>query len=93
LYYLGRLGATPVGTLKVYRWGTKAGIYAFGVLPAYRGQGLGRAILMQTLAALPAAGMTRFALEVETDNVTAIRLYESAGFVATTTYGYYKLAL
>ncbi|HUS14402.1 MAG TPA: GNAT family N-acetyltransferase [Chloroflexia bacterium] len=90
-YYLGRLGDTPVGALKVYHWGTKAGIYAFGVLPAYRGQGLGRAILMQTLALLPAEGMTRFALEVETDNTPAVRLYESTGFVTLTTYGYYKL--
>ena len=92
-YYLARLGEIPVGSLKVYTTPPRAGIYAFGVVPAHRRRGFGRQILLQVIALLGAAGCSRVWLEVDTNNVSAYALYRSAGFCETTTYGYYRLNL
>ncbi len=92
-FYIARLEQTPIATLKTLDMGTKIGIYAFGVLPEYRGRGLGKQTLTQAIKSLIAENWTRFALEVETENANAFGLYNSCGFKVTTTYGYYKLAL
>jgi ribosomal protein S18 acetylase RimI-like enzyme len=58
-----------VSSLKVYPSGRDAaGIYAFGVLPAYRGQGIGQETLTEVCLQLLAEGRTRIALEAETTN-------------------------
>lgn len=52
----------------------------------YRGQGLARSLLCQSLAALRDAGMQEAALSVHTENRTgAYQLYESVGFVVERT--------
>lgn len=56
------------------------GTVGMGVLPAYRGKGLGRRLLSACLAKATAQGMTRIELEVRADNERAIRLYEGLGF-------------
>ena len=48
---------------------------------AYRGRGLGRALIETTLAAAWAFGFRRVELKARADNVKAIALYESVGFV------------
>ena len=53
-------------------------IHTVGVDPAYQGQGIGRRMMAELLEY--ASGGTVF-LEVRTDNVAAISLYESLGFV------------
>jgi ribosomal protein S18 acetylase RimI-like enzyme len=92
-YYVAHLGEFPVGSLKVYTIPPRAGIYAFGVAPAYRRRGIGRQILLQVIARLGAEGYVHIWLEVDTDNVPAQALYRSAGLRVTTTYGYYRLDL
>ncbi|HUS14168.1 MAG TPA: GNAT family N-acetyltransferase [Chloroflexia bacterium] len=49
-------------------------------LPGYRGQGLGRAMLLTGLRVLQAASMDTATLGTDSDNAPAIRLYESVGF-------------
>lgn len=49
------------------------------VAPAWRGRGLGRALLLTSLGAFHDNGVPRAALGVHGDNERAIRLYESAG--------------
>ena len=56
------------------------GTLGMGVLPAYRGQGIGRRLLQACIAKAWAKGMTRIELAVRADNRRAIRLYESMGF-------------
>lgn len=55
----------------------EAEVQTIGVHPVAQRTGLGRALLNDLLAA---AGGRRVLLEVRTDNVPAIGLYESAGF-------------
>ena len=57
------------------------GVLGVGLLPAWRAQGVGAALLARTLEAAEAAGMTRVELEVFASNTRAIRLFEGAGFV------------
>ena len=52
-----------------------------GVLPDYRGAGLGRRLLVETLDAARALGIERVELEVFASNAAAIALYRKIGFV------------
>ncbi len=55
-------------------------IQNLGVVPAYRGRGLGRALLLQALHGFVRAGLGRALLEVTAQNTAAIRLYRRLGF-------------
>ena len=92
-FYLGLREDAPVSSLKVIFMDGKAAIYAFGVLPQYRGRGLGRQVLLRLFETLRPEGWMRFMLEVEPDNAAALALYRGLGFRMTTTYGYYLLDL
>lgn len=56
------------------------GSLGMGVLPAYRGRGIGRRLLGACIAKAWAQGITRIELEVRVDNERAIGLYRSLGF-------------
>ncbi len=69
------------------------GIYGLGVLPEHRKKGLGRAILTMAVQWLKGAGAQEVMLQVVTDNLNALRLYESCGFETTSVMEYYGLPL
>lgn len=71
--------ATVQGLLDAGRFG---GIQNLGVLPEWRGLGIGRAILLKALAGFAAAGVRRAFLEVTAKNELAVRLYRQIGFRA-----------
>jgi ribosomal protein S18 acetylase RimI-like enzyme len=58
------------------------GIQNLGVVPEYRGLGLGRALLLKALAGFAAVGVPRAFLEVTATNQPAVRMYRSVGFRA-----------
>jgi ribosomal protein S18 acetylase RimI-like enzyme len=58
------------------------GVLGMGLLPAFRGQGIGRRLLEGTLEAARGNGLTRVELTVREDNSGAIALYEKVGFAA-----------
>jgi ribosomal protein S18 acetylase RimI-like enzyme len=51
-----------------------------GLLPEYRGRGLGRRLAVQAIEAARAASMERIELEVFASNTKAMALYEAIGF-------------
>jgi ribosomal protein S18 acetylase RimI-like enzyme len=51
-----------------------------GVVPVYRGLGLGRALVRRALAGFSHAGLRRAYLEVTAENCGAVRLYREVGF-------------
>jgi ribosomal protein S18 acetylase RimI-like enzyme len=55
-------------------------VLGMGLLPAFRGQGIGRRLLRQTLDAARANGLSRVELRVREDNANAIALYREMGF-------------
>ncbi|ARQ58857.1 UNVERIFIED_ORG: RimJ/RimL family protein N-acetyltransferase [Rhizobium etli] len=56
------------------------GSLGMGILPAYRGKGLGRRLIETTLKGAQEAGLLRVELDVHEDNSRAIALYEKVGF-------------
>jgi ribosomal-protein-alanine N-acetyltransferase len=81
-YVAARIAGTTVGYAGIARLGSRKPfeyeVHTIGVDPAYQGRGVGRALLDNLLAF--ADGGDVF-LEVRTDNVAAIGLYERNGFV------------
>ena len=57
------------------------GTLGMGLLPAWRGRGVGRRLLEATVAKARCEGFKRIELDVYADNPRAIALYEKAGFV------------
>jgi ribosomal protein S18 acetylase RimI-like enzyme len=74
---VGWCNVTPLSTEGMRH----VGRLAMGLLPAYRGQGLGRRLLEETLACAFAKGLRRIELEVFASNLPAVRLYVRAGFL------------
>jgi L-amino acid N-acyltransferase YncA len=56
------------------------GTLGMGLLPKYRGQGIGRKLMERALDAALAFGFTRIELTVREANVNAIALYKNFGF-------------
>lgn len=56
------------------------GSLGMGLLPAWRGQGIGARLLQACIHKAWAKGLTRIELAARADNARAIRLYERLGF-------------
>ncbi|MGY4475961.1 N-acetyltransferase family protein [Bradyrhizobium sp. USDA 3364] len=56
------------------------GVLGMGLLPAFRGQGLGLRLIQQALAASKRFGFRRVELTVRAENANAVALYRKAGF-------------
>ncbi|OBF42217.1 ribosomal-protein-alanine N-acetyltransferase [Mycobacterium sp. ACS1612] len=81
---VGYAGISRLGRKKPYEYE----IHTIGVDPAYQGQGIGRRMMTELL---DYASDGKIYLEVRTDNVPAIALYESLGFVNVgLRRGYYR---
>jgi ribosomal protein S18 acetylase RimI-like enzyme len=74
-------GDAYVGTVQGVgdRIGT-GGIQNLGIIPAYRGKGLGAALLLQALHGFRQSGLAKASLEVTAQNETAIQMYRHYGF-------------
>ena len=57
-----------------------AGVLGMGLLPEFRGQGLGGRLIRQTLAAARVFRLNRVELSVRENNAGAIALYKRVGF-------------
>jgi GNAT superfamily N-acetyltransferase len=70
-----------VGTVQgVVDYGPIGAIQNLGVIPAFRGMGLGRALVRRALAGFHLAGLRRAYLEVTAENNAAVQLYRALGF-------------
>ena len=91
--YLAEAAGQVIGKVHLQLLSGLGGIYGLGVLPEFRGRGLGRAVLIAGVERLKAEGAEKVMLQVETRNHNALRLYESCGFETTSVMGYYALSL
>ncbi len=79
--WVARRDGRPVGWVVSRLFGGGRGwIAQLAVARAARGLGIGRALLLHSLAELRARGATSFALGVQGENENAIGLYRSVGF-------------
>jgi mycothiol synthase len=80
------VGVAPDGTIAAYVNGwldpvNQIGDFGpVGARPAYRRHGLTRAVLLEGLRRMQAAGMDRVCVSTGVSNTPALRLYESVGF-------------
>lgn len=75
---------TIQGLIQTGQWGAVQNV---GIAPEHRGRGLGRALVLRSLAGFQTAGVSRVYLDVTARNSTAVGLYRSIGFrLARTTY-------
>jgi mycothiol synthase len=70
----------PAGFCRISQRDDSGDIEFIGVLPKYRGHGLGRELLRWGLSALRSRGARTIHLSVEADNEFALGLYERTGF-------------
>ena len=57
-----------------------SGVLGVGLVPPFRGQGLGKRLIAQALAAARSSGLQRVELTVRQNNANAIALYRQFGF-------------
>lgn len=91
--YFAICGEQVIGKVHLQLIAGVGGIYGLGVLPQFRGKGFGRAVLLCAVEQLKKAGAKDIMLQVATGNANALHLYESCGFVTTSTMDYFELAL
>jgi mycothiol synthase len=84
-------GEKLIGTTRLLTTARRSMIYGFVVDRALRGQGHGRSMMQATLKLLQERRVEEVGLEVEPENVPAVRLYRSFGFRVVTTYRYMRL--
>ncbi len=78
--------AEDCGTIQTVKVSEQlASIQNVGVAPDHRGQGLGRALVLQCLTGCREQGFQRVALEVTAGNLAAVNLYRRVGFHVTRT--------
>jgi len=70
----------PEAIALIARRGDSARIAAFAIRPAWRGQGLGKQLMLSLIADLKAEGVQQLSLEVISENLHGLALYRSLGF-------------
>jgi ribosomal protein S18 acetylase RimI-like enzyme len=90
--WVARRDRRPVGWVagRVFSDG-RGWIEQLAVARSSRGQGLGRALLLHSLAELRSRGATSFALGVQGENANASRLYRDIGFEVTREWRVYGM--
>jgi ribosomal protein S18 acetylase RimI-like enzyme len=74
---VGWCDVLPNRTRVIY---SHCGTLGVGLLPEFRGKGIGRQLMRRTIDAAFAFGLTRIELTVREENANAIALYKSLGF-------------
>jgi ribosomal protein S18 acetylase RimI-like enzyme len=90
-FYVAKVNGETIGTINVDMIDGDPYIYGFVIRPEYRRYGYGRQMLARTIEELIAARPQPVYLEVEIDNIPALALYRSFGFVVAHVYEYYRL--
>ncbi len=79
-YTMGRI-VSGTSCFSHFRRVKKGHTISIAVLPQYRRMGIGKRLLLESVANMKAAGATEAYLEVRVSNDTAIQLYQKLGYV------------
>ena len=85
--FLAEWGGVPVGTVATCRFGTVAWVAMMLVAEAYRGRGIGRALMTEALEGLDSRGVRSVRLDA---TPRGRPMYESLGFVEEATLHRYR---
>lgn len=89
--FIAELEGRIIGKVNLQFVAGLGGIYGLGILPEHRGKGYGRELLMQSIEKLQNMKATKIMLQVEANNESALSLYKSVGFQATSIMDYYVI--
>ena len=87
--FLAQLDGEAVGMGAIESDGGDACIYCFGIPPAHRRKGLGRALLYMLIKTALNDGNGSLHIEVDSENDAALSLYKSSGFTEKDVCDYY----
>ena len=90
--YMAELEDKCIGKIRIEFFDASAYLLGFGILPEYRGRGLGRAALKEALGLIADRGIKKADLDVVATNANALGLYKSVGFMEESVMDYYSLA-
>lgn len=90
-FVLAEVDGVPVGMVRRGEWDGNGDVTSLGVVPAMRGRGIGKALLIDATAWLVEQGFATVMLEVATDNPNALGLYTSVGYRVTAEFAYYRI--
>lgn len=94
LWQLACEGGTVVGGVLPYQFGDLGWIRELGVRSAWRGRGIGKALLLATFRAFEFRGQHRISLGVDAANASgATRLYEGVGMFVEERHDLYQLPI
>ena len=94
LWIVAEDGEQVAGALLARRTGERGWIAELGVRPAWRGRGVGAALLRSSFARFAARGVREAILSVDSDNVTgATRLYERVGMTSRFRFDFWEKRL
>ncbi|WP_315115542.1 GNAT family N-acetyltransferase [Clostridium intestinale] len=79
-----------IGLAGVYIEETEATIFGFGILPEYRGSGLGKQVLKLILIELRHKNVDEILIDVDSNNEVAFELYKKMGFDIEVAFDYYR---
>ncbi len=91
--YIFSLSGQNVGIVSVFVEGAEASIHGFGIIPEYRGKGLGKEMLLQITENLISKGYKDIIIEVDSKNQAAFELYKKCGFKVAVSYDYFRYTL
>ncbi len=86
-FYTVSSGDGVIGMIGVYREPERNYIHGFCIDAPFRGKGIGKFVLTRVVEILKGEGK-KIVLEVQTDNLNALKLYEDAGFVTEAEFRY-----
>lgn len=79
--FLAFAGNEPIGQIRLHKnWNVYAYVDDISVKPEYRGEGIGRALMLRAMEWARSRGFPGIMLETQDNNVAACRLYERCGF-------------
>lgn len=91
--YVFSLSGQNVGIVSVFFEDTEASIHGFGIIPEYRGKGLGKEMLLQITKNLISEGYKDIIIEVDSKNQAAFELYKKCGFKVAVSYDYFRYTI
>jgi mycothiol synthase len=93
LWFLAMAGDELVGACLAYPYAEQGWVRQLGVSPAWRRQGLGRALLLHAFSEFHRRGFGQVGLAVAADNPQAVAFYQQIGMICLRRYDEYSRAV
>lgn len=91
--YMVELKGETIGKIRVKYRDNSAFISGFGILPAFRSNGYGKAAIKGALHIINEKGIYDVGLDVESKNSNALNLYKACGFEEKSVMNYYNYTI